>query len=193
MNCMNCKQLMALPKRCSRCKTACYCSQECQKLDWKRHKPRCVPVTAPTPVPAMPVPVPGPALKRAFFVERIYHCGDKETGGAYHFNVRDGQADYKKYELTDPFLYDAKGKRVGACTTGVNEMYLYHNDNGPACVMTKQRMGGDVIFIATEDKDEIAAGFLTWDALKEYIKQFCLDKEFKPERVFNEAEPSPTP
>eukprot|EP01116_Phalansterium_solitarium_P021128 TRINITY_DN6467_c0_g1_i1.p1 TRINITY_DN6467_c0_g1~~TRINITY_DN6467_c0_g1_i1.p1 ORF type:complete len:349 (+),score=94.98 TRINITY_DN6467_c0_g1_i1:1036-2082(+) len=28
-------------KRCGRCKTTKYCSLECQKLDWPRHKPSC--------------------------------------------------------------------------------------------------------------------------------------------------------
>jgi MYND finger len=28
-------------RRCSRCKTAHYCSQEHQRLDWKQHKPDC--------------------------------------------------------------------------------------------------------------------------------------------------------
>ncbi|KAH6903299.1 hypothetical protein BKA70DRAFT_1387755 [Coprinopsis sp. MPI-PUGE-AT-0042] len=29
--------------RCSRCKTRAYCGVECQKADWKAHKPHCVP------------------------------------------------------------------------------------------------------------------------------------------------------
>ena len=28
-------------KYCSRCRTATYCSRECQEADWKRHKPHC--------------------------------------------------------------------------------------------------------------------------------------------------------
>ncbi|KII85003.1 hypothetical protein PLICRDRAFT_45856 [Plicaturopsis crispa FD-325 SS-3] len=28
-------------KRCSACMRACYCSSECQKMDWKTHKPAC--------------------------------------------------------------------------------------------------------------------------------------------------------
>ena len=28
---------------CSRCKEAYYCSKECQKRDWKGHKPECTP------------------------------------------------------------------------------------------------------------------------------------------------------
>lgn len=30
-------------KNCSRCKRAKYCSKECQRKDWKEHKPLCVP------------------------------------------------------------------------------------------------------------------------------------------------------
>ncbi|RXW13595.1 hypothetical protein EST38_g12256 [Candolleomyces aberdarensis] len=29
-------------KRCAACRTVSYCSVECQKLDWKRHKPSCL-------------------------------------------------------------------------------------------------------------------------------------------------------
>mmetsp|Transcript_11869 Transcript_11869/g.32105 ORF Transcript_11869/g.32105 Transcript_11869/m.32105 type:complete len:94 (+) Transcript_11869:138-419(+) len=32
-------------KRCSRCKTAWYCSRECQLAGWKKHKPFCQMVT----------------------------------------------------------------------------------------------------------------------------------------------------
>lgn len=32
-------------KRCSGCKIAIYCSPECQKRDWKRHKEQCIPAT----------------------------------------------------------------------------------------------------------------------------------------------------
>ncbi|KAJ7783495.1 hypothetical protein DFH07DRAFT_727660 [Mycena maculata] len=31
-------------KRCSRCKKTVYCSVECQRADWKSHKPLCTPV-----------------------------------------------------------------------------------------------------------------------------------------------------
>uniref|UniRef100_A0A8H7TTE1 MYND-type domain-containing protein n=1 Tax=Bionectria ochroleuca TaxID=29856 RepID=A0A8H7TTE1_BIOOC len=31
------------PKRCSRCRSAWYCSQKCQKAQWANHKPACIP------------------------------------------------------------------------------------------------------------------------------------------------------
>lgn len=31
-------------KRCTRCKQAFYCSQTCQKKDWRQHKRRCIPI-----------------------------------------------------------------------------------------------------------------------------------------------------
>lgn len=30
-------------KRCSKCKSAFYCSVDCQKKDWRTHKPKCMP------------------------------------------------------------------------------------------------------------------------------------------------------
>ncbi|KAJ6580677.1 hypothetical protein B0H19DRAFT_1112067 [Mycena capillaripes] len=40
-SCNNHKNL----NKCSRCRTAMYCSKECQKADWARHKPYCKMVT----------------------------------------------------------------------------------------------------------------------------------------------------
>lgn len=55
-NCSNCSKPQAeLPeplKRCAKCQTALYCSRECQKANWKSHKPTChLPGSAP-PNPA---------------------------------------------------------------------------------------------------------------------------------------------
>ncbi|KAK2749220.1 hypothetical protein FQN57_006836 [Myotisia sp. PD_48] len=33
-------------KRCSKCQTSYYCSRDCQKSDWKKHKPICARYTA---------------------------------------------------------------------------------------------------------------------------------------------------
>lgn len=43
VQCDTCKtwHLYSAIKKCSRCKVATYCSVECQKRDWKKHKPFC--------------------------------------------------------------------------------------------------------------------------------------------------------
>ena len=40
-------------KRCGRCRSACYCSVECQRKHWKQHKPVCVPSDA-APIAQVP-------------------------------------------------------------------------------------------------------------------------------------------
>ena len=42
MECLTCGSTKKL-LRCSRCKSAAYCTKEHQKLDWKRHKEFCIP------------------------------------------------------------------------------------------------------------------------------------------------------
>ena len=45
--CMNCKIKGLKFKHCSACKSVHYCSRECQKSDWKRHKKECKKVESP--------------------------------------------------------------------------------------------------------------------------------------------------
>ncbi|AGE56360.1 histone-lysine N-methyltransferase / SET domain containing protein [Paramecium bursaria Chlorella virus NE-JV-1] len=44
--CDNIKHL----RRCTGCRRVRYCSEECQKKDWKNHKPCCVPRNKPDPL-----------------------------------------------------------------------------------------------------------------------------------------------
>ena len=53
--CNKCGKVLDDPLRCSRCKTTLYCGAECQREDWKAHKPNCC---APPPKPPPPPPVP---------------------------------------------------------------------------------------------------------------------------------------
>ena len=39
--CLGCHQPVAKIKLCSRCKTAVYCSAECQRKHWPKHKRDC--------------------------------------------------------------------------------------------------------------------------------------------------------
>jgi len=41
-SCRHCRMVGAGLKQCSRCKSAWYCSSECQRKDWKDHKKSCV-------------------------------------------------------------------------------------------------------------------------------------------------------
>ena len=42
LSCANCGIIYLNPlRKCSRCHTVLYCSKECQKEDWKTHKPAC--------------------------------------------------------------------------------------------------------------------------------------------------------
>jgi hypothetical protein len=41
--CFNCKEPKEKLKRCGRCLNIHYCSPECSRADWARHKPNCVP------------------------------------------------------------------------------------------------------------------------------------------------------
>ena len=40
--CAHCEKSRADLKRCSRCHTTNYCSSDCQRSDWKRHKVACI-------------------------------------------------------------------------------------------------------------------------------------------------------
>jgi hypothetical protein len=41
--CGQCFMILSSPKRCSKCKTVCYCSKDCQASHWKKHKKQCRP------------------------------------------------------------------------------------------------------------------------------------------------------
>ncbi|CAM9816964.1 unnamed protein product [Sphacelaria rigidula] len=41
-SCLKCRK-KAANLRCSRCRKAKYCCKECQRADWKSHKPACAP------------------------------------------------------------------------------------------------------------------------------------------------------
>ena len=40
-HCLNCLKEVSASLRCSRCRTALYCSKACQKKHWKVHKNIC--------------------------------------------------------------------------------------------------------------------------------------------------------
>ncbi len=45
--CAHCKKSGLKFKHCSACKSVYYCSRECQKSDWKRHKKECKKIESP--------------------------------------------------------------------------------------------------------------------------------------------------
>ena len=44
--CSHCEKFSEDLKRCSRCRQANYCSSECQRNDWKRHKLTCTSISS---------------------------------------------------------------------------------------------------------------------------------------------------
>ncbi|PNH09398.1 Ubiquitin carboxyl-terminal hydrolase 18, partial [Tetrabaena socialis] len=56
--CLQCGQLIPVPKTCGRCKLAAYCSRECQQKHWGRHKLHCERLQRDTSGVARPAPDP---------------------------------------------------------------------------------------------------------------------------------------
>lgn len=44
--CVNCHQAFENIKKCSKCKIAYYCSSDCQRADWPKHKTLCASLTS---------------------------------------------------------------------------------------------------------------------------------------------------
>jgi hypothetical protein len=64
--CGQCGKQLATPLRCSRCRARWYCSPECQRTDWPKHKSTCHPpaaATAPVPQQAK-MPRVGPVVEQ---------------------------------------------------------------------------------------------------------------------------------
>jgi len=66
-------------KACARCKTSYFCSAECQKLAWKKHKKTCKPpTTPPTSVAELRIlqnAPPQPLHPGAWSWRRTHKCG----------------------------------------------------------------------------------------------------------------------
>ncbi|CAH3123530.1 unnamed protein product, partial [Porites lobata] len=41
-SCYNCDKEMETTKQCANCQHAAYCSKDCQKKHWSKHKPNCI-------------------------------------------------------------------------------------------------------------------------------------------------------
>jgi hypothetical protein len=160
-NCVNCKQLLALPKRCSRCKSACYCSQECQKLDWKRHKPSCAPVSAPALKPAV-------KISKIYDSHKIYFHTEVEI-----VHLRDDEIS--QCELSSPFLKNGDDTYRYA-VLGVKKMYDGNENNQVAAVLIDQMfVGGEAIFLASSDRH--------FPTMLSFIKKFCEDNKMRPKYI----------
>src|SRR6218665_1278061 len=51
--CVYCRLENSKMKKCTKCKSAAYCSRECQRADWKRHKTECQTQELPSTLPLM--------------------------------------------------------------------------------------------------------------------------------------------
>ena len=93
--------LSFVPKllKCSRCANIVYCSQQCQRNDWKRHKPECIPKPKKTPQSKPENTTPKATL---YLCEN--GCGFKgdfatvakhEERCTFGLNVEDGDAEFE--------------------------------------------------------------------------------------------------
>lgn len=80
--CSTCKKPFLKLLKCGGCKNITYCSQECQKLDWPKHKLTCKPtITKEVKVQNSKLDFPkvDPRVKK-FLEEKTGHIRDKKTG-----------------------------------------------------------------------------------------------------------------
>lgn len=77
--CMCCGLEDSNMKRCTKCKSVAYCSHECQRTDWKRHRLACQTQQLPTTVPLMSCcnscGVLGTEMKKCGQCKNASYCG----------------------------------------------------------------------------------------------------------------------
>ncbi|OBT67167.1 hypothetical protein VE03_02665 [Pseudogymnoascus sp. 23342-1-I1] len=105
-SCFNCNKLqteLSKPlKCCAKCQTSLYCSRECQKANWKIHKPTChlSSTAAPPPnPPSEPAPLPNPPRESAPLPNIAQTPEGYHSQGFYDFNNLFGLSN-------DDFLHD---------------------------------------------------------------------------------------
>ncbi|KAJ7373155.1 Egl nine 1 [Desmophyllum pertusum] len=123
--------------KCSRCKSAFYCSKECQKSHWKAHKANCTP---PHTIPAADVKqkFPQPTRKNLDSIARFVCSSLKDK---YFSVINDLFEDEKALEVLNEvkqlhnsdgmneYRIEGRSKAMVACYPGNGTGYTRHVDN----------------------------------------------------------------
>ena len=178
--CLICNKSPA--KDCASCKSARYCSRECQQLDWPLHKTLCKKIGKLSSRPTTPsklgillsaddpdprfiwVPCPKAVLPQSstrFDSPVVEHLlGDRITHAAERFNV--GKNEVRGYELDHTVVLHARdnwlndGSKPNQAALALTDWKLPYDWRGNILIMSYKGMVGKNVAAAPDVKDALA-------------------------------------